>query len=145
MSLITCPKCGKEVSDRVEKCRYCKYKYNTSKGNYEMEDIIDKALNTYAEAKFGYTMWVSLAMIIVIPYLLIATPRLPDAFGLISAGIFWVLFLTVGIYKFRIYLKIKKNNKRIQLEQEKFAQQGDAPEPATNASPASQQSIPPAR
>jgi len=56
MGLITCPDCGKEVSDRVAACIHCGCPLNESRTSFDIAEIIDE----YKKDKLGAIKFLTL-------------------------------------------------------------------------------------
>ncbi len=53
MSLIKCPECGREVSDKAESCIHCGYPLDKIEENQEIEQEINRKI----QEEFGSEQW----------------------------------------------------------------------------------------
>lgn len=83
MPLISCPECGKSVSNRAQACPHCGYPINTSRGN----------IQTIA---FGYE-YKSSAMLFGMPLVHIATGVSPDGRPRIAKGVIAIGNIAIGL------------------------------------------------
>ena len=86
MSLIHCPECGKEISDKSEKCIHCGYPIRQSgiyetidNKEYELNFLKDNALSKFDKIKQINILRISIVHLLKLTIIIISPNVLPVA------------------------------------------------------------------
>lgn len=120
MSLIKCPSCQKQISDKVELCPHCDYSFNQSEDDIERLKVLK--FRDYRNKMFRFKMLtftaMSIAIIGLVPMLWTYAKAIDYGFNasfLNHWGIY-LIFIGFALYVIvRILMFITKNNYKTRI------------------------------